>query len=308
MGLPPREGQKLFEYLKKLVTEQANPNSLNLDRMSTSEILNLINAEDATVAPAVNKELPHITEAVELVYQALKTGGRLIYIGAGTSGRLGVLDAAECPPTFGADPKQIIGLIAGGAPTLIRSAEGIEDDVDAGERDIVNAQVCDKDVVMGLTSSNRTPYVIAGLNKAKLLKAKTILFSCNPRDDNSNDYDLYITPIVGPEVLAGSTRMKAALAEKMTLTMITTTAMVKLGKVYKNMMVDLQATSQKLVERSKAVLMKTLECDYYTAASLLKKADGHVKTAIVMALRGCDKKAAIELLAQHDGIVYRAIE
>lgn len=304
----PSRGRELFEYLQNLVTESSNPRSETLDRMPTIEILELINAEDATVALAVRKEIPQIAKAVELVYEKLRSGGRLIYMGAGTSGRLGVLDAAECPPTFGTDPAKIVGLIAGGAPTLIRSAEGVEDDLSAGKNDILNLKIGRGDIVMGLTSSKRTPYVMAGLDKAMELGARTILLCCNPPDEIANKYDVLIVPVVGPEVLSGSTRMKAALAEKMVLTMLTTTVMVRLGKIYKNMMVDLQATSQKLIERSKRVIMTAASCDYEEAGRLLANAEGHVKTAIVMALRGCDAPAARQLLAENEGFIYRIID
>jgi len=304
----PTEGRELFDYLKNLVTESSNPKSLELDRLSTTGILELINAEDAAVALVVRKQIPRIAQAVEIVYEALHSGGRLIYLGAGTSGRLGVLDAAECPPTFGVDLKTIVGLIAGGASTLIRSAEGVEDDDDAGRKDIDKIKICSKDAAMGLTTSNRTPYVISGLNRAAERGAKTILLCCNPTDDFKPGYDLLITPIVGPEVLSGSTRMKAALAEKMVLTMLTTTVMVKLGKVYKNMMVDLQATSQKLIERSKRVIMKAVECDYKSAGILLERAKGHVKAAIVMAKMECDLQTAEHLLEKARGFVYRALK
>jgi len=304
----PVKGRRLFEYLQNLVTEASNPDSIDLDRLTTSETLELINAEDATVALVVRQQIPQITRAVEIVYEALAAGGRLIYIGAGTSGRLGVLDAAECPPTFGIEPGKIIGLIAGGPPTLIRSAEGIEDDIEAGEKDVKDLEVDFKDVVMGLTTSSRTPYVIASLDEAKKRGAQTIFLCCNPADDFVDTYNLLITPIVGPEVLSGSTRMKSALAEKMVLTMLTTTVMVKLGKVYKNMMVDLQATSQKLVERSKRVIMKAVNCDYLTAGKYLASADGHVKTAILMAKLGCDLKTARLLLDKYQGHIYKAIE
>ena len=309
MTVNPIKGRKLFDYLKNLITELPNPESINLDRLSTVEILELINREDASVALVVRQQIPEISKAVEMTYKALRDGGRLIYIGAGTSGRLGVLDAAECPPTFGTSPEQIIGLVAGGPPTLIRSAEGVEDNEQAGEIDIDSINTCSKDIVVGLTASRRTPYVISGLNRASDHGAKTILICCNPPDDKyTYDYDLIIIPVVGPEVLAGSTRMKAALAEKMILTMLTTTIMVKLGKVYKNLMVDFQATSEKLVERSKRVIMDTVDCDYTTAGKLLEKADGHVKSAIIIAKLGCDLKTARELLNKHNGIIYKVID
>lgn len=304
----PLSGRKLFEYLQNLVTESFNPQSINLDRLSTIEILELINTEDASVALVVRQQIPLIAKAVEMIYKALNGGGRLIYIGAGTSGRLGILDAAECPPTFGTSPEQIIGLIAGGHKTLVRSAEGIEDDIEAGVKDVDNISAGSKDVVMGLTASRRTPYVIAGLNRAKEKGAETILLCCNPIDNNSYDYSLLITLVVGPEVVTGSTRMKAALAEKMILTLITTTVMVKLGKVYKNMMVDLQATSEKLVERSKLVIMKAIGCDYHNAGIYLKNANGHVKTAIIMAKLGCDIDKARKSLNDAGGILYKVFD
>lgn len=301
-------GKELFAYLQKLVTESSNPDSSNLDRLSATEILELINSEDARVPLIVRQEIPHIARAVELIYEALTSGGRLIYLGAGTSGRLGVLDAAECPPTFGTSPETIIGLIAGGPPTLIRSAEGVEDDWVAGIKDIEAVGIGSRDVVMGLTASRRTPYVVAGLDRAIQAGAKTIFLCCNPIQGVEDKYDVLITPIVGPEVLAGSTRMKAALAEKMILTMITTSVMVKLGKVYRNLMVDLQATSQKLVERSRRVIMDTVGCDYEAAGQLLDRAGGHVKTAIVMAKKNCDKETAKQILHKAGGLIYKAIE
>jgi N-acetylmuramic acid 6-phosphate etherase len=307
MKIPPLGGKDLFEYLQKLITESPNKQSLELDRLDTIQILELINAEDASVALRVRQEMPQIAKAVEMVYRALSGNGRLIYIGAGTSGRLGVLDAAECPPTFGTAPDRIIGLIAGGQPALVRSAEGVEDDIVSGERDIDDLAIGNDDVVIGLTASRRTPYVIAGLNRASSRGARTILIACNPINDSDHGYDLIINPVVGPEVLAGSTRMKAALAEKMILTMITTTVMVRLGKVYQNMMVDLRATSQKLIERSKRVIMAATNCDYDQAAKYLAGADGHVKTAIVMAKLNCDIATAQRRLEQSGGFVYKAL-
>lgn len=307
MDLPPLKGRELFEYLQKLVTESPNPLSANLDQLTTIEVLELINSQDATVALCVRKEIPRIAQAVELVFAALSGSGRLIYLGAGTSGRLGVLDAAECPPTFGTSQDRIIGLIAGGPPTLICSAEGVEDDTDAGERDIDALNIGPTDVVMGLTASRRTPYVIAGLNRAAVRGAKTIFLTCNPSQNTEYGHDLVINPVVGPEVLSGSTRMKAALAEKMILTMITTSVMVRLGKVYKNMMVDLQATSQKLVERSKRIIMAAVGCDYDGAGRYLADAGGQVKIAIVMAKLNCDSIIAEQRLSDADGVIWKAI-
>lgn len=307
MSQPPRSGKELFDYLKKLVTESANPSSIDLDRLDAIEILELINTEDAKVALIVRGEIPKIATAVEMVRHSLAQGGRLIYMGAGTSGRLGVLDAAECPPTFGTPPDMIIGLIAGGPSSLIRSAEGVEDRSDAGVEDIEAVGVSEKDTVIGLTASQRTPYVIGGLDRALSKNAKTVLICCNPLLEKY-PYHLIINPVVGPEVLTGSTRMKAALAEKMILTMISTTAMVRLGKVYRNMMVDLQATSQKLIERSKRVITNALACDYETAAHLLLKAEGSVKAAIVMGSLNCDLPTAKTRLKLAGGFVHRAID
>jgi N-acetylmuramic acid 6-phosphate etherase len=308
MKIPPLSGKELFEFLQKLITESPNSQSVNLDRLGTTEILELINGEDATVAVLVRQQIPQIARAVDMVFEALSGAGRLIYIGAGTSGRLGIMDAAECPPTFGISPDKIIGLIAGGPPTLIRSAEGVEDDILSGQKDIDEQNINSRDVVMGLTASQRTPYVIAGLNRAAAIGARTILLACNPVEDINHGYDLIINPVVGPEVLAGSTRMKAALAEKMILTMITTSVMVRLGKVYNNMMVDLQATSQKLIERSKRVIMAATNCDYETAGKFLATAKGHVKTAIVMAKLGCDIDTARDRLDQAGGFIYKALD
>jgi len=307
MSQPPRSGKELFDYLQKLVTESANPSSIDLDRLDVAEILELINTEDAKVALIVRGEIPKIAAAVEMVQHSLSQGGRLIYMGAGTSGRLGVLDAAECPPTFGTSPDMIIGLIAGGPSSLIRSAEGVEDESNAGVKDIDAVGVSERDTVIGLTASQRTPYVIGGLDQALSKNAKTILITCNPLIENY-PYHLIINPVVGPEVLTGSTRMKAALAEKMILTMISTTAMIRLGKVYRNMMVDLQATSQKLIERSKRVITSALACDYETAARLLRQAEGSVKSAIVMGSLNCDLPTAKTRLKRAGGFVYRAID
>lgn len=307
MSNSPRSGKELFDYLQKLITEKPNPNSIDLDRLGTNEILELINNEDAIVPLIVRNEIPKIATAVEIVVGSLFKGGRLIYLGAGTSGRLGVLDAAECPPTFGTDPDQIIGLIAGGQPSLIRSEEGVEDRPESGESDIDSIGVSNLDTVIGLTASQRTPYVIGGLDRALAKGAKTILVSCNPLIEKY-PYHLIINPIVGPEVLAGSTRMKAALAQKMILTMISTTAMVRLGKVYRNLMVDLKTTSEKLKERSKGVIIKVLDCSYDEAEKLLFRADGSVKAAIVMGKLNCDLPTALLRLEKANGFVYRAIE
>lgn len=298
----------VFDEIKKLVTEQRNPATMDIDTKSALEIVQLINAEDHKIAPVVKKELPYIAQAVEIVVQAFKRGGRLIYVGAGTSGRLGVLDASECPPTFGASPEMVQGIIAGGYGALVRSVEGAEDHAEDAARDLMKRQVTERDAVCGLAASRRTPYVVAAVKKAREVGAKTIYVTCTPRSEINFPVDVAICPVVGPEVVMGSTRMKAATAQKMVLNMLTTASMIRLGKVYGNMMVDLQMTSQKLQERSKRVVMMVTGVDYERAAEVLVAAGGHVKTAIVMILAQVDPKEALKRLDSSDGFVRGAIE
>ncbi len=300
-------GRQVFDELQNLVTEKTNPKTKNIDRLSTRKILRLINSEDAMVASAVRKELPYIARAVEMAIETFKQGGRLFYLGAGTSGRLGVLDAAECPPTFGTDPRMIKGIIAGGSRSLIRSQEGVEDNIKAAREDIDKQKIGRRDLVIGITASKRTPYVLEGLRKAKGRRAKTIFLSCNPRKTAPTEFDLAICPVVGPEVIAGSSRLKAGTAQKMILNMITTTAMIRSGKVYGNRMVDLRAASEKLKERSKKVLIDICGLSYRDAGQLLKKAGGNVKTAIVMSFTSLSKSQAQNLLKEADGFIYRAL-
>jgi N-acetylmuramic acid 6-phosphate etherase len=300
-------GRQVYDELQGLVTEKTNPRSKNLDRLSTLAILRLINSEDATVAHAVYRELPYIAKAVEMVLKTLKYGGRLFYLGAGTSGRLGVLDAAECPPTFGTDPKMIKGIIAGGHASLIRSREGVEDNIAAARMDILKEKIGPKDIVIGITASKRTPYVLEGLREAKRRRAKTIFLSCNPRRNCPKEFDLAICPVVGPEVIAGSSRMKAGTAQKMTLNLITTAVMVRTGKVYGNRMVDLRTTSEKLKERCKKVIVDVCGLPYKQAEQILKDADGSVKTALVMSLTGFTRLKAEKLLKKTHGFVYKAL-
>ena len=300
-------GRQVYDELQGLVTEKTNPRTANLDRLSIQAILRIINSEDATVAGVVRKELPHIAKAVEMVLEVLKRGGRLFYLGAGTSGRLGVLDAAECPPTFGTDPKLIKGIIAGGYASLIRSREGVEDNIAASRMDITKEKIGSNDIVIGITASKRTPYVLEGLREAKRRGAKTVFLSCNPRKMTPKEFDLVICPVVGPEVIAGSSRMKAGTAQKMTLNLITTTAMVRMGKVYGNRMVDLRTTSEKLKERSKKVVVDVCGLSYEQAEQILKQADGNVKTAIIMSLTGSSRAKAEKLLKKSDGFVYKAL-
>ncbi|MDZ7332949.1 MAG: N-acetylmuramic acid 6-phosphate etherase [candidate division KSB1 bacterium] len=298
----------VFEELKNLVTEQRNPNTMDIDSKSVEEILRIINNEDKKVPLAVEKEIPYIKQAVEIIVEAFKKGGRLIYIGAGTSGRLGVLDASECPPTFGTDPEMIQGIIAGGYKALVRAQEGAEDKREQGGLDLMQLNFTAKDVACGIAASRRTPYVVGAIEKAREIGAKTIYITCTPREEMNLDVDVAICPVVGPEVIMGSTRMKAGTAQKLVLNMLTTTAMIRLGKVYGNMMVDLQMNSKKLEERSKRTVMMVTGVDYETASRVLKQAKGHVKTALVMILKNVDREEAQRRLILADGFVRKAIE
>jgi len=298
----------VFDEITKLVTEQRNPATEEIDTKSSREIVELINNEDHRVAPIVREELDHVARAVDIVVAAFRNGGRLIYVGAGTSGRLGVLDASECPPTFGTDPQMVQGIIAGGYGALVVAVEGSEDLAENGARDLQERNLTAKDVVCGLAASRRTPYVLAAVEYARQLGCKTLYVTCTPREEIKFPVDAAICPVVGPEVVMGSTRMKAATAQKMVCNMITTTAMIRLGKVYGNMMVDLQMNSKKLQERSKRVVMMVTGVDYDQAARVLEQSGGHVKTAIVMILAKVEAGEARERLRQADGFVRGAIE
>lgn len=303
------EERNLFAEISKLQTEQRNKNSMDIDASSIPEILKIINDEDKTVAPAVEKEIPFIEKAVELIVAAIKDGGRLLYFGAGTSGRLGVIDAAECPPTFGTPPDLIQGFIAGGKEAMFRAQEGAEDLEENGAKDVIAAKVNSKDVVCGIAASRRTPYVVGAVKKAKELGAKTIYLTCNPREEfDIKEADVAICPYVGPEVIMGSTRMKSGTAQKLVLNMLTTASMVRLGKVYENMMIDLQMTNKKLVERSKKIVMTITGVNYEQAADYLKKAGGQVKTALVMIKANVNADEAKQRLKKCDGFVRKAIE
>lgn len=302
------DDRKIFDEVASLVTEGRNPRTAGIDRLPVREILESINAEDRTVPDAVRKEIPQIAKAVELVETAFRDGGRLFYVGAGTSGRLGVLDAAECPPTFGTDPETVQGVIAGGRKALVRAVEGAEDNRDAGAEELEKRGVRSRDVVMGIAASRRTPFVVGALEKALYLGAKTIYLTCSPRAEISLPVDVAICPVVGPEVIMGSTRMKAGTAEKLVLNMITTCTMLRLGKVYENMMVDLMSTSRKLKERSRRTLMIAAGVEFEEAGEALKRARGSVKRAIVMLRTGADADEADRLLKEAGGFVRVAIE
>ncbi len=308
--------KKLFEQLTRLSTEQRNPASMDIDARSIGEILKIMSVEDKKVAPAVAKELPYIEKAVEVVVRAIKSGGRLLYAGAGTSGRLGVLDAVECPPTYGTPPELVQGMIAGGEKAMFRAQEGAEDKEENGARDVDEHKVNDKDVVCGIAASLRTPYVVGAVKRAKQLGAKTLYVTTNPRGkvyspeftELAKVIDIAICPEVGPEVIMGSTRMKSGTAQKLVLNMITTATMVRLGKVYENMMIDLQMTNLKLRERAKRVVMTITGVGYEEAAAFLDQAGGHVKTALVMIKAGVSRDEAQKRLKKADGFVRAAIE
>jgi N-acetylmuramic acid 6-phosphate etherase len=303
------ESNSLFDEIKNLSTEQRNPKSKNIDSLPAEEILKIINEEDKLVAIAVEKEIPFIANAVEKIVDSIKRGGRLLYFGAGTSGRLGVLDAVECPPTFGTPQGLIEGFIAGGKEAVFKAQEGAEDSEELGAKNVIDAGVTGKDVVCGLAASRRTPYVIGAIKQAKKLGAVTLFVTCNPRISFSfPEVDIAICPEVGPEVIMGSTRMKSGTAQKMVLNMLTTTAMVRLGKVYENMMIDLQLTNKKLVERAKRIFMIITNASYEEAGEYLGKADGNVKSAIVMKKCDVDFEKAKEALLKSDGFVRRAVE
>jgi N-acetylmuramic acid 6-phosphate etherase len=290
------------DYLDSRLTERRNPRSSTIDTASALEIVDLIGAEDAGVPAAVARARENIARAIELVESAFRAGGRLIYVGAGTSGRLGVLDATECPPTFGSPPEMVQGVIAGDLPALVRSVEGAEDDVTAARAAMDALEIGSKDMVIGIAASGTTPFVQAALTRAQSLGAHTGFLSCSePPRELARTCDVCITVLVGPEIVTGSTRMKAGTATKMVLNTITTGAMIRLGKVYGNLMVDLRAWNDKLVDRSQRIVMETTGLDRAAAKNVIDAAEGSVKTAIVMARRGVPKQQAEQLLADHAG-------
>jgi N-acetylmuramic acid 6-phosphate etherase len=290
------------------LTEQRNPRSTEIDQLSTIEIVDLINAEDRMVAQAVGEEREQIARCVDLVVATFKQGGRLFYIGAGTSGRLGVLDASEMPPTYGTDPELVQGIIAGGYAALVRAQEGAEDLPESGARDLEQRGVTAKDFVLGIATSGTTPYVHGALRRARELGARTGFLLCTyPSEELQQTHDVVIAPLVGPELITGSTRMKAGTATKLVLNTITTASMVRMGKVYGNLMVDLQVTCEKLRDRGQRILMETVGVERDAAADLLDRAGGHVKTAIVMAKRSVDRDAARQLLESADGVLVKVV-
>lgn len=293
--------------LGALVSETRNPATMGLDEMSTLEMVSCFNREDRKVPEAIGKVLPAIAQAVDLAAAALKAGGRLIYLGAGTSGRLGVLDASECPPTFGVPHGMVIGLIAGGPGALLKAVEGAEDDAALGEADLLALNLTATDIVVGLAASGRTPYVIGALRYARQLGCPTVAISCNPDSPIAHEAQVAISPVVGPEALTGSTRMKSGTAQKLVLNMLSTGAMVKLGKVYENLMVDVKATNVKLVDRACRIVMEATGAERSQAETALKQTRFEVKPAILMILAGVDADEAQQRLQQHDGYLRAAL-
>jgi len=289
-------------------TERRNPRTASIDLASPLEIVDLINAEDSNVPRAVASQREQIARAIELAEESFRAGGRLLYVGAGTSGRLGVLDASECPPTFGSDPEMVQGIIAGGTPALTRSQEGAEDVVGNGAKEMDERHVGKNDLVIGIAASGTTPYVRSALERAAALGARTGIVSCSPPPpDLVKQLSVVILPIVGPEVVTGSTRMKAGTATKLVLNTITTGAMIRLGKTYGNLMVDLRATNNKLVDRSRRIVMEVCGVTSEEAVALLDSAGKSVKTAIVMQKKGVSRQDAERLLAEHGGVIRRVI-
>jgi len=297
---------RVMNDLSKLTSEQPNPRTRNIDLATIPQILKMIHREDKAAVAAVGKELPAIERAVELYVGALRGGGRVFYVGAGTSGRLGVLDAAECPPTFGTDPKRIVGLIAGGRRTLVRSREGVEDDASAGREIVRKHKIGKDDLLVALAASRRTPYTRAALAEARRRRTRTVFICTNPKGAQSVACDVLIAPNVGPEAIAGSTRMKAGTAQKLILNMLSTAAMVRLGKTYENRMVDLQAKSEKLRARSIRLVMELTGVSARNAGKLLTAAGGNVKVALLMGWQNLDKKQAIMQIKAADGLLRRA--
>jgi len=294
--------------IKKLSTESRNPETMLLDEMSAKDIVSVMNSEDKKVALAVEKQLPQISAAASQIAEAFKNGGRLFYTGAGTSGRLGVLDAAECVPTFGIEPEMVQGLIAGGDKAMTLAVEGAEDSVEQGAGDLKVRKLSDKDIVVGIAASGRTPYVVGALDYATKVGAATIALSCNDGSVISEHAKTAIEVVVGPEVLSGSTRLKSGTAQKMVLNMLSTASMVRIGKTYGNLMVDVKPTNKKLVQRSLNIITEVTGTDETIALDTLKKADYSVKDAIVMISNKMDKAAAQQKLSESEGFVRQAIK
>ena len=300
--------ENLLQTLSTLITEQRNPNSMHVDSLSALEIVQLMNEEDKQVPLAIEKCLPQIAQAVECIVAAFQQGGRLVYIGAGTSGRLGVLDASECPPTFGVSPEMVKGIIAGGERALRHPIEGAEDSKAQAVVDLQTIHFSSKDVLVGIAASGRTPYVIGALEYAKSLGSVTVSIASNPNSAMANIVDIAIDTVVGPEVLTGSSRLKSGTAQKLVLNMLTTASMILMGKCYQNLMVDVQASNEKLKARAIRIVMQATDCDKALAEETLKQADQNAKLAIMMILSGLDRVQAEALLEKHHGKLQLALK
>ena len=300
--------ENLLQTLSTLITEQRNPNSMHVDSLSALEIVQLMNEEDKQVPLAIEKCLPQIAQAVECIVATFQQGGRLVYIGAGTSGRLGVLDASECPPTFGVSPEMVKGIIAGGERALRHPIEGAEDSKTQAVVDLQTIQFSSKDVLVGIAASGRTPYGIGALEYAKSLGSVTVSIASNPNSAMANIVDIAIDTVVGPEVLTGSSRLKSGTAQKLVLNMLTTASMILMGKCYQNLMVDVQASNEKLKARAIHIVMQATDCDKALAEETLKQADQNAKLAIMMILSGLDRAQAEALLEKHHGKLQLALK
>ena len=300
--------EHLLQTLSTLITEQRNPNSMHVDSLSALEIVQLMNDEDKQVPLAIEKCLPQIAQAVECIVAAFQQDGRLVYIGAGTSGRLGVLDASECPPTFGVSPEMVKGIIAGGERALRHPIEGAEDSKAQAVIDLQAIQFSSKDVLVGIAASGRTPYVLGALEYAKRLGSVTVSIASNPNSAMANIVDIAIDTVVGPEVLTGSSRLKSGTAQKLVLNMLTTASMILMGKCYQNLMVDVQASNEKLKARAIRIVMQATDCDKALAEETLKLADQNAKLAIMMILSGLDRAQAEALLEKHQGKLQLALK
>ncbi|RUO63082.1 N-acetylmuramic acid 6-phosphate etherase [Pseudidiomarina insulisalsae] len=303
-----KKTEDLLAQLNSIVSEGRNPDTLDIDLLSSEAILRKINHEDAKVAPAVATEVPQIAQAVDAIVDKLQQGGRLFYIGAGTSGRLGILDAVECRPTFSVPDDLVQGIIAGGEQAIQFAVEGAEDDREAGVADVQAVNLSANDVLVGLSASGRTPYVVAALEYANSIKAVSVAVTCNPDSPLMNTASIGICPVVGPEALTGSTRMKSGTAQKLVLNMLSTASMIRLGKSYENLMVDVNASNEKLRARAIRIVMQATDCEREVAEQALKAADNRAKLAILMILTGLDATTAEQLLAQQNGFLRAAVE
>lgn len=292
--------------IAKLNTEQRNPKTMEIDLMTTEEIITIINQEDTIVPNAIAREIPHIVKVVDEITESFKKGGRLIYVGAGTSGRLGIIDASECPPTYGTDPEMVVGIIAGGKEAMTEAVEGAEDDSEQGRQDVADIQLSDKDVLVGIAASGRTPYTMGALQYGNEVGAVTVSVACTKDSEMGKVSKYTIAPITGPEVVTGSTRMKAGTAQKLVLNMLTTASMIKLGKVYGNLMVDVQMTNEKLFKRAENIVKMATGASDEEARAALKEQNYHTKVAILQILTGLKGEEAAELLKKHNGYLREA--